>query len=192
MTVFVLDKRKELLMPCSEKRARLLLTRGRAVVVRRYPFTIRLKDRVGGEVQPVRIKIDPGSKTSGIAVVTDEDGNTPAKVLRLFELSHRGRQISQALTAPRAFRRRRRGANLRYRAPRFANRRKSQGWLAPSLRHRIGRVAVRASGSFTMGNADGINAKCCKILHRADRFGYGWRPALSARPERRDFQRGGF
>jgi 5-methylcytosine-specific restriction endonuclease McrA len=137
LTVFVLDKRKQPLMPCSEKRARLLLTRGRAVVVRRYPFAIRLKDRVGGEVQPVRVKIDPGSKTTGIAVVTDEDGNKPAKVLCLFELSHRGRQISEALTARRAFRRRRRGANLRYRAPRFDNRRKLQGWLAPSLRHRI-------------------------------------------------------
>jgi hypothetical protein len=51
-------------MPCSEKRARLLLTRGRAVVHRRYPFTIRLKDCVGGDVQPVRVKIDPGTETT--------------------------------------------------------------------------------------------------------------------------------
>jgi hypothetical protein len=299
LIVFVLDKqRKQPLMPCSEKRARLLLTRGRAVVVRRYPFTIRLKDRVGGEVQPVRVKIDPGSKTTGIAVVTDEDGNKPAKVLCLFELSHRGRQISESLTARRAFRRRRRGANLRYRAPRFDNRREPQGWVAPSLQHRIdtclswverlrrvvavtgiavermrfdtqllekpeisgveyqrgmlagsevceyllekfdrasaycgacnvpvqiepivsrarggfpagdmvrgevpngktagvhvGRVSVRASGSFRVGNADALNAKYCKILHRADGHGYGWRPALPPRPERRGFQRRGF
>jgi hypothetical protein len=48
MSVFVLDKRKQPLMPCSEKRARLLLARGRAVVVHVYPFTIRLKDRIGG------------------------------------------------------------------------------------------------------------------------------------------------
>ena len=124
-------------MPCSEKRARLLLERGRAVVHRRYPFTIRLKDRVGGDVEPVRVKLDPGSRTTGIAVVADEDGNTPARVLCLFELAHRGRQISEALTARRAFRRRRRGANLRYRAPRFDNRRRPQGWLAPSLQHRV-------------------------------------------------------
>jgi 5-methylcytosine-specific restriction endonuclease McrA len=137
LSVFVLDKRKRPLMPCSEKRARMLLTRGRAVVHRRYPFTIRLNDRIGGEVQPVRVKIDPGSKTTGIAVVTDEDGNKPAKVLCLFELSHRGRQISEALMARRAFRRRRRGANLRYRAPRFDNRARTKGWLAPSLQHRV-------------------------------------------------------
>ena len=62
MAVFVLDKRQHPLMPCSEKRARLLLERGRAVVVKLYPFTIRLKDRIGGEVQPLRVKLDPGSR----------------------------------------------------------------------------------------------------------------------------------
>jgi len=49
MAVFVLDRKKQPLMPCTEKRARLLLERGRAVVVRLHPFTIRLKDRIGGE-----------------------------------------------------------------------------------------------------------------------------------------------
>jgi 5-methylcytosine-specific restriction endonuclease McrA len=138
VSVFVLDKRKRPLMPCCEKRARLLLKRGRAVVHRRYPFTIRLKDRIGGELQPVRVKIDPGSKTTGIAVVTDQDGNRPSRVLCLFELTHRGRQISEALTARRAFRRRRRNANLRYRAPRFDNRGGDRsGWLPPSLQHRV-------------------------------------------------------
>src|SRR6266704_2987351 len=43
--VFVLDRHKHPLMPCSPKRARLLLTRGRAVVHRLKPFVIRLKDR---------------------------------------------------------------------------------------------------------------------------------------------------
>ncbi|HEV8078813.1 MAG TPA: RRXRR domain-containing protein, partial [Marinobacter sp.] len=71
MSVFVVDKRKLPLMPCSEKRARFLLARGRAVVVRVYPFAIRLKDRIGGGIQPVRVKIDPGSKTTGIAVVRE-------------------------------------------------------------------------------------------------------------------------
>src|SRR5919198_772571 len=69
MAVFVVDKRKKPLMPCSEKRARLLLERRRAVVHRRHPFTIRLKDRVGGEVQPVRVKLDPGARATGVAVV---------------------------------------------------------------------------------------------------------------------------
>jgi hypothetical protein len=138
LAVFVLDKHKKPLMPCSEKRARLLVTRGRAVVHRRHPFSIRLKDPIGGDARSVQVKIDPGSKSTGIAVVTDEDGNKPAKILRLFELSHRGPQISEALTARRAFRRRR-GPNLRYQAPRFDNRRRSEGWLAPSLQHRVDR-----------------------------------------------------
>lgn len=56
MAVFVLDKKKQPLMPFSEKRARLLLERGRAVVVRLDPFTIRLKDRVGGETQLLRLQ----------------------------------------------------------------------------------------------------------------------------------------
>jgi len=134
MPVFVLDRRKQPLMPCSEKRSRLLLGRGRALVVRAYPFTIRLKDRAGGITQPVRIKIDPGSKTSGIAVV--RESGQKQHVLALMELAHRGRQISKSLEQRRAFRRRRR-SQLRYRAPRFLNRTKPRGWLAPSLQHRV-------------------------------------------------------
>ncbi|PFG52424.1 5-methylcytosine-specific restriction endonuclease McrA [Marinobacter sp. LV10R520-4] len=122
MSVFVLDRRKQPLMPCSEKRSRLLLGRGRALVVRAYPFTIRLKDRTGGITQPVRIKIDPGSKTSGIAVV--RESGQKQHVLVLMELAHRGRQISKSLEQRRAFRRRRRN-QLRYRAPRFLNRLRS-------------------------------------------------------------------
>jgi 5-methylcytosine-specific restriction endonuclease McrA len=141
LAVFVLDKRNKPLMLCCE-RARLLLTRGRAVVVRRYPFTIRLKDRVGGEVQPVRLELDPGSKTTGIAVVTKEDGNKPAEVLCLIELCHRGRQISEALTVM-VFRRCRRGANLGYPARRFDNRTRPGDWLAPSLQHRGGTCMSR-------------------------------------------------
>jgi hypothetical protein len=127
MAVFVLDKKKQPLMPCSEKRARLLLDRKRAVVVRVYPFTIRLKDRIGGALQPVRVKLDPGSKVTGIAVVRDtevvdtETGEVTrgAAVLNLIELENRGARISQKLAARAALRRGRRGRKLRYRAPRF-------------------------------------------------------------------------
>jgi 5-methylcytosine-specific restriction endonuclease McrA len=133
MSVFVLDKHKHPLMPCTEKRARLLLARGQAVLVRAYPFTIRLKDRVGGTTQPVRVKIDPGSKTTGIAVV--RENGQKQHVLALMELAHRGRQISKSLEQRRAFRRRRRN-QIRYREPRFNNRTKPKGWLAPSLQHR--------------------------------------------------------
>ncbi len=139
MAVLVLDKTGKALMPCTEKRARLMLERGRARVHRIMPFTIRLTDRKASEseFQPLRLKLDPGSKTTGLALVRERAEGGIA-VLNLFELVHRGRQISETLTARRAMRRRRRGANLRYRAPRFLNRgNKGKGWLAPSLMHRV-------------------------------------------------------
>jgi 5-methylcytosine-specific restriction endonuclease McrA len=146
MAVFVLDKRKKPLMPCSEKRARILLERGRARVHRMVPFTIRLVDRLqeNSVLQDVRIGIDPGSKTTGIALIreketVEEDTGEIIRarvVLMLLELKHRGHVIRDSLTQRRAFRRRRRG-NLRYRPARFDNRTKPEGWLAPSLRHRV-------------------------------------------------------
>ncbi|MDG4868250.1 RNA-guided endonuclease IscB [Guyparkeria sp. 1SP6A2] len=135
MAVLVWDKRKQPLMPCSEKRARLLLERNRAVVVRVHPFTIRLKDRVGGDAQAVRIKIDPGSRSTGMAMVR-ESSDGIQYVLWLGEIAHRGHVIRDQLAQRRAFRRRRR-SNLRHRLARFNNRRRSGGWLAPSLQHRV-------------------------------------------------------
>mgnify|MGYP003601451934 FL=1 len=116
------------------------------------PFSIRLVDRTVNEsvLQPVRIKLDPGSKTTGIALVresatvNEETGeiHTTVHVLNLLELHHRGQQISESLTARRQMRRRRRG-NLRYRKPRFLNRgNKSKGWIAPSLQHRVDTVGA--------------------------------------------------
>ena len=126
------------MMPCTEKRARLLLERGRARVHKVMPFTIRVVDLKAedSEFQALRIKLDPGSKTTGIALVREAEEGVVA-VLNLFELIHRGKQISEALTARRGHRRLRR-SKLRYRAPRFLNRgNKAKGWLAPSLQHRV-------------------------------------------------------
>ena len=138
MQVFVLDKKKNPLMPCHPARARELLREGRAVVHRLTPFTIRLKDRIGGDTQPVRIKIDPGSKTTGIVVVREEekDGEKTVHILHAAEIPHRGPQIRKKLDQRRAFRKRKR-SRLRYRKPRFDNRGRPEGWLPPSLRHRV-------------------------------------------------------
>ncbi|PWL19946.1 MAG: HNH endonuclease [Altererythrobacter sp. XM-24bin4] len=149
MCVFVLDKRKNPLMPCSQRRARLLLERGRAVVHRHHPFTIRLKDRVGGKTQPVEIRVDPGSKGTGLAVVRIAEDTCPetgevttiVHVLERIELRHRGAAIRKALLQRSQRRRRRRSKNLRYRAPRFNNRRRPKGWLPPSLQHRVDTTA---------------------------------------------------
>ena len=132
-------------MPCTEKRARLLLERGRAVVVRLAPFTIRLKDRIGGAVQPLRLKLDPGSRVTGLAIVRESetcDPETGALVrveygLWFAELEHRGQAIREALEKRRHYRRARRVRKTRYRAPRFLNRTRREGWLPPSLQHRL-------------------------------------------------------
>src|ERR671936_1012397 len=141
MAVFVLDKRKKPLMPCSEKRARLLLEHGKAVVHRRCPFTIRLKDRAGGDVQPVRLKLDPGAQTTGVALVR-EAGDDGQHVLHLAEIAHRSKAIRTHMQQRAWFRRRRRSASLVYRAKRFDNRRRPKGWLPPSLRSRVDSMAA--------------------------------------------------
>ena len=134
MAVFVLAKNKTSLMPCSEKRARLLLSRGRAVVHRMIPFTIRLRDREEGECQPLHLKLDPGSKQTGLGLVLET--TLDLKVLWLAVLHHRSHQISERLAARSSMRRRRRN-QLWYRPARFKNRSRPEGWLAPSLQHRV-------------------------------------------------------
>jgi 5-methylcytosine-specific restriction endonuclease McrA len=136
----VLDRRGNPLMPCHPARARQLLRKGRAVIAHVSPFVIRLKDRLteDSEVDGVQVGIDPGSKHTGISVFGF--GNTTGdarKGLFAVQLDHRGSQISKNLTGRAALRRGRRSRNLRYRAPRFLNRSKPKGWLAPSLRHRV-------------------------------------------------------
>jgi len=130
--VSVLDKQKKPLDPCTEKRARQLLEKGRAVVHKMFPFTIRLKDRLlkNSATKSMRLKLDPGSKTTGIAVL---DGDN---VIILAELKHKP-GIKKAMDARRGFRRRRRNKNLRYRKPRFNNRKRKDGWLPVSLEARV-------------------------------------------------------
>ena len=67
--VFVLAKNGNPLMPCLPVRARELLAKGKAKVYRMFPFTIILTEREGGDLQEIEVKVDPGSKTTGIAVV---------------------------------------------------------------------------------------------------------------------------
>jgi 5-methylcytosine-specific restriction endonuclease McrA len=132
MAVFVIDKKGKPLMPCSEKRARLLLGRKRAVVHKMYPFTIRIKDLEGGNLQDMKLKIDPGSKFTGVAIV---HGNNEVK--NLFQVNHRGTAIKLNLLSRRALRRGRRARSTRYRPPRWKNRTRKEGWLPPSLQHRV-------------------------------------------------------
>ena len=133
--VFVLDKNKQPLDPCHPARARQLLREKRATVFRRYPFKILLKDRALEEsvTHAHQVKLDPGSRTTGIAMVREGDN----KVLWAGELAHRGLAIKAAMDDRRAVRRGRRTRKCRYRPPRFDNRRRPEGWLPPSLESRV-------------------------------------------------------
>ena len=73
MSVFVVDTNKVPLAPCHEAKARKLLDAGKAAIYRKFPFSIILKYSVESPMVPdLRIKLDPGSRTTGIAVVDDQ------------------------------------------------------------------------------------------------------------------------
>lgn len=136
-----MDTTKRPLNPIHPGRARILLSSGQAAVFRRYPFTIILKKEVESPtVEPLRLKIDPGSKTTGLAIVNDASG----EVVWAAELTHRGEAIKAALDARRAVRNSRRQRKTRYRKPRFLNRRKPKGWFPPSLLSRVANVETWA------------------------------------------------
>jgi len=128
---FVLDTNKRPLDPVHPAVARKLLSNSEAAVFRRYPFTIILNSVVNTEIQPVQIKLDPGSKTTGIAILKND------KLIFVAELMHRGQTIKASLDSRRAIRRSRRARHTRYRQARFLNRTRPKGWLAPSLKHRV-------------------------------------------------------
>ena len=137
MHAFVLDRDRKPLTPCRMARARILLKQGRAAIFRRFPFTIILQDR--GDIptgRDHRIKIDPGSKTTGLAIVQEETG----RVVAAIEIEHRGAAIKTALADRAALRRGRRARKTRYRPPRFDNRTRREGWLPPSLESRVAHV----------------------------------------------------
>ena len=131
--VFVLDTEKRPLTPCRPAQARRLLREGKAAVFRRFPFTLILKEaRPDAIVKPLAVKIDPGAKTTGLALVD------ASRVLFAAELAHRGGAIKSALDERRAYRRNRRARKTRHRAARFDNRvRGKHKWLPPSLQHRV-------------------------------------------------------
>lgn len=136
--VLVVDKHQQPLMPCHPARARELLNKGKAAVLRQQPFTIILLEREGGETQEMQVKIDPGSKTTGIAIVADFKRGL--RCIWAAEVIHRGQQIQNALLKRRQQRRARRSRKTRYRQPRFDNRRRKKGRLPPSLQSRIDNI----------------------------------------------------
>ncbi|NEQ38853.1 MAG: hypothetical protein F6K40_22315 [Okeania sp. SIO3I5] len=111
--------------------ARRLLNSGLAAVWRRFPFTLILEKAVEPVEKSLILKIDPGSKFTGIALL---DG---FQVIWMLEIQHRGSLISEKLQKRSQRRRARRTKNLRYRKPGNPNKKKPKNWLAPSLMHRV-------------------------------------------------------
>ena len=134
--VLVIDRRKRPCNAVSEAYARILLRSKQAVIHKRFPFIIRLRnDNAVLKDKRYIVKLDPGSKTTGVAIT---DNNN--LVVMLAELEHRGHIIKKNLYSRRAERRSRRQRKTRYREVRFQNRTRPKGWLAPSVRSRADNV----------------------------------------------------
>lgn len=131
MRVYVLNQRKEPLMPTTPRKARLLLKEGKAKVVKREPFIIQLLYATGEAKQDIILGVDAGSKKIGLSATTDKQ--------ELFSAELELRNDIVDLLSTRRQNRRTRRNRLRYRKPRFLNRvsRKKKGWLAPSIEHKI-------------------------------------------------------
>lgn len=144
MAVFVLDMNKNPLDPCCEARARKLLGKGKAAVFRARPFTIIMKSRKVEDsvVKEHRIKIDPGSKVTGIAVIKENEENP--RIVFAAELEHKGDLVCNRLRERAGHRRFRRCRKTRYRQRRYLNRASSRrkGRLYPSALSRVSNVVT--------------------------------------------------
>ena len=130
MFVYILNCNGEPLMPCSPRRARLLLKGKKAKIVTMVPFTLQLLYGSSGYKQEVSLGIDAGTQHIGISATTEKTV--------LFEAEAKPRtDIQELLATRRQFRGARRSRKTRYRKARFQNRKKSKDWLAPSVKHKV-------------------------------------------------------
>jgi hypothetical protein len=130
MFVYVLNCHGQPLMPCQPRKARLLLKAGKAKVARMVPFTIQLLYGSSGYTQEVSLGVDAGTQHIGASATTEK--------FVLFEAEVKPRtDIQELLAARKQFRSARRNRKTRYRQARFLNRKKPEGWLAPSVQHKV-------------------------------------------------------
>ena len=134
--VYVLNQDGQPIMPTSNHaKVRVLLKNGEAKVVNRCPFTIQLLYPCDNKTQPISLGVDAGSKHIGISATT-KGKNTVARVLYEADIALRN-DIVDLLSTRRELRRARRNRKTRYRKVRFNNRRRKDGWLAPSIKQKI-------------------------------------------------------
>ena len=132
MLAFVLNKYGDPLMPCKPSKAKSLLVTGKAKVVKRLPFTIKLLYGSSGYKQQVIAGMDTGSKIVGCAVVANN------KVVYQSEVQLR-QDVSKKMERRAMYRRTRRGRKTRYRKARWQNRASllKKERLAPSIRSKL-------------------------------------------------------
>jgi len=135
MLVFIINKNGEPLMPCSNRKARLLLKENKAKIVNYKPFTIQLVYGSSGYKQETNLGIDTGSKHIGIAITSEN------KVLMKGQIDLR-QDVKQLLETRKMLRRSRRSKKYRYRKVRFLNRIRKEGWLPPSIQSRINNTVM--------------------------------------------------
>jgi len=119
MVVYVINKYGKPLMPCSPRKARILLKLGKAKVIRRTPFTIKLLYGSSGYKQSLTHGIDTGSSEIGSAVVNDKE-----EVVYMSEITIRN-DITKTMKSRATARRNRRNRKTRYRKARWSNRKNS-------------------------------------------------------------------
>lgn len=117
-------------MPCSQRKARLLLKQGKAKIVSYKPFTIQLTYATGEAKQDIHVGIDEGARHIGIAITSQN------RVLAKGEVELR-QDVHSLLITRAIYRRGRRSRKARYRKARFLNRRKLKDWLPPSIEGKL-------------------------------------------------------
>ena len=128
--VYILDIDNNPLMPTERHgHVRRLLRDGKACVVKRTPFTIKLNYRTTIYVQEVRLGIDAGTQHIGVSATT--------KSKELFSSEVVLRKDIVDLLSTRREQRKTRRNRLRHRKARFNNRKRKDGWLAPSVQNRV-------------------------------------------------------
>ena len=128
--VYVLNKDGLPLMPTHKLgKVRHLLKKGKAKIIKRSPFTIQLNYDCGNHTQSITLGVDAGSKHIGLSA------STKKQELYCSDVELRD-DVVELLSTRRQNRRTRRN-HLRYRQPRFDNRKRSDDWLAPSIRQKI-------------------------------------------------------
>ena len=143
--VYILNIYGQPLMPTNRHgKVKHLLNDGKAKVVKRCPFTIQLLYETTNYTQQVCLGLDTGSKHIGVSTTTQ------TRVLYEADVELRN-DIVDLLSTRRELRTSRRNRKTRYRKPRFLNRTKKDGWLAPSVRQ-------KANNHLTVVN------NVCKIL----------------------------